>query len=145
LCLNDSYTFEGGLPAGGIYYVNGSEYTTINTTDLGIGTYDITYVYSISQNCNGNASQDLEIENCIGINENNIEELIVYPTITTGEITISGFAFDRIIVQDATGKTVQTITNPETNTINISTLAKGTYFLQISNDKTGKTVAVVKN
>ncbi|MEN9638777.1 MAG: hypothetical protein RLZZ262_645, partial [Bacteroidota bacterium] len=138
-CLNVNYTLSGGEPAGGTYYVNGAEYTTFNTSDLGIGIYEVSYFYNLNQNCGGNATQDLEIESCIGIEENNIETLMVFPTITSGEITITGFDFDKIIVQDATGKTVQTITNPETNTINISHLAKGTYFLQISNDKTGKT------
>jgi hypothetical protein len=144
-CLNVNYTLSGGEPAGGTYYVNGAEYTTFNTSDLGIGIYEVSYFYNLNQNCGGNATQDLEIESCIGIEENNTETLMVFPTITSGEITITGFDFDKIIVQDATGKTVQTFANPETNTINISTLAKGTYFLQISNDKTGKTVAVVKN
>ena len=144
-CLNVNYTMSGGTPTGGTYYINGNEYTTFNTNDLGIGTYDVLYIYNLSQNCGGNATQSLEVESCIGIEENNTETLIVYPTITTGEITITGFDFDKIIVQDATGKTVQTFTNPASNTINISNLAKGTYFLQISNDKTGKTVVVVRN
>ena len=72
----------------------------------------------------------------VGISENINDKMVnIYPNPATNQITIdSNEKIETIAIMDAMGKTVKTIISTN-NTIDVSNLTKGIYFLQIQTDK----------
>lgn len=131
-CLGVSYTFDGGMPAGGTYYFNSTQLDAINTSEWGTGEYEVVYIYNASQNCGGSATQTLTIESCVGTEEMNPSALEIYPTLVQNDITISGVALHEIRIVDMSGRLIYVDSNPRSNVISLSTLAAGMYMIQIN-------------
>ena len=72
----------------------------------------------------------------VGISENSINnQIAVYPNPTTSQITIDiEEKIKNILIIDITGKTVKNLV-PTNNTIDVSNLIKGIYFLQVQTEK----------
>jgi len=68
----------------------------------------------------------------VGVNENPIPNQIrLYPNPSSSQLNItSSEALEKISIIDLTGKTIRTIVNPS-NSIDVSELSKGLYFLQV--------------
>ena len=61
-CIDSgTITLSGGLPAGGMYFVNGTQTPTYNTNTLGIGRHWVKYDYSDANNCMNSDSTQIEI------------------------------------------------------------------------------------
>lgn len=57
-CMDNEVVLEGGTPEGGIYYVNGTPSSVINTSQLGLGSHVVIYEY-IYNTCKFIASDTL--------------------------------------------------------------------------------------
>ena len=72
----------------------------------------------------------------VSINEQNtIHNLSIYPNPVNSQLSIdSEEKIETIAITDIMGKTIETIVTPN-NTIDVSYLTKGVYFLQVKTDK----------
>ena len=73
----------------------------------------------------------------VGISENSINnQITVYPNPATTKLSIDNveLKISSIMIIDLTGKTVKTVI-PANNTIDVSNLIKGIYFLQVQTEK----------
>jgi hypothetical protein len=80
----------------------------------------------------------------VGIEENNSQPVVVYPNPSSKVITLAGEAkIERIRIFNAEGKLVFTRTSDE-NTVDVSVLENGTYFIEIKTDKSTITNRFIK-
>ncbi|MEO5642992.1 MAG: T9SS type A sorting domain-containing protein [Bacteroidia bacterium] len=153
ICANGGlFTLTGESPAGGIWSGNGVSGNALDPLAAGLGIVQISYTYTDANTCSATATQPIYIDNCTGI-ENVSEAAIVsvWPNPTSGVFTISFanttgmVAFD---VMDLQGKIVYSengLVN-NVNTIDISHLANGTYFLRVTTEtQQTQTLKMVKS
>lgn len=128
------FTLNQGLPAGGVYTVNGVTATTFDPGVANIGNNTI--VYTVTENgCSASASQNLPVVLCtIGLDENAINLFEIYPNPTNGALSISGENLSEIKsieVRDELGRLVKTYDQQNIGQLNISELSNGVYTLII--------------
>ena len=125
------------------------------------GTYSVTYsaVGYVSKTVqvtttDGTAQQvDVQLvpEGYVAVDEHSLQQLLVYPDPVGNTMNIRAdeqWQNTEAMVYDATGRQVLSFTlSGETTTVDVSKLAKGTYFVQVRNIVTGeaKTLTIVKN
>ena len=130
---------SGGTPAY-TYDWNNND-TTEDITGLVAGTYMVTV--TDANGCESTLS--VTIESQIGIEENGISA-VVYPNPTNGILTVefSQMLSGTITVLDGIGQLVSTQTiSSLVQTIDLSSNAKGVYFLQISKGESNTVIKVV--
>jgi hypothetical protein len=109
----------------------------------GIGVFSITYSYTDGNGCQNSFSQNINVQSCIGVEEYGFGENIqIYPNPTSGMFSISAsnatFSELQISVTDIQGKVIFSETDnnisPDYNKqINLEELAKGIYYIRLSN------------
>lgn len=108
-------------------------------------TYTVT---GFNGNCSATASTTITVDGTIGIKDNAMSDygIILYPNPAHNELTVEGAETSRIVVIDITGKTlIDKATNGNRNTIDISALNNGIYFLQATdNNGNRKTMKFIK-
>ena len=125
------------------------------------GTYNVTfsaegYVSKTVQvtTTDGSAQQvDVQLvpEGYDAVGEHSLQQLLVYPDPVGNTLNIRAdgqWQAAEAVMFDATGRQVMNFTlSGETTTVDVSKLAKGTYFVQVRNIVTGeaKTLTIVKN
>jgi len=126
---------SGNLPAGLILYSGG----TISGTPTATGTFNFTVQ---ATNSAGNATKTLaiKIEDGVGVSENEMSGIRVYPNPTTGELIIDNgqLTIENVEIFDFYGRKQKIIVNYQLsiiNSINISDLATGIYFLWIKTEQ----------
>jgi len=133
VCVYDpSFALTGGTPAGGTYSGPGVTAGNFDPVTAGNGTHTISYTYTDGNNCEGSATNTITVDGCAGIDETNVIGLTIYPNPTNGMITIQfeGKEADIAIV-DLAGKTVNRVTIQSNETIDMSDLNAGTYFVNV--------------
>jgi len=143
---NPSFLLTGGLPAGGSYSGIGVNAGNFNPATAGNGTHTITYSYTDGNGCSGSATSSITVDGCASIDETNSIGLSIFPNPTNGLITI---LFEgnvaNITVVDLTGKTINNATIQSNETIDLSALNAGTYFINVNVDgKTSTERVIVK-
>ena len=129
---NPSMALTGGTPSGGTYSGPGVTGGNFDPATAGNGTHTITYTYTDGNNCEGSATNTITVDGCASIDETNVVGLAIYPNPTRGIITIQ---FDgklaNVSVVDLTGKVVSKTSIQSTETIDMSNLNAGTYFVNV--------------
>ncbi|MBW7936259.1 MAG: T9SS type A sorting domain-containing protein, partial [Flavobacteriales bacterium] len=141
VCVYDApIILANGTPPNGTFSGLGiSGGNTFNPAIAGIGTHTIFYTVVDGNSCIGSDSLDLEVKECLSIEDNWPSSIIIAPnpasdmvylsfnTGTNGNVTIKLFSLD--------GKVVYTSHLENTDAyqgyINISNIANGVYMLQI--------------
>jgi hypothetical protein len=132
---------SGNLPTG----LELSSAGTISGTPTDTGTFNFTVQ---ATNSIGNATKALaiKIEDGVGISENEMLGIRIYPNPTTGELRIENgeLRIEQIVIYDVYGNALQSHTSPMSPEaiINISHLPTGIYFLRIITEQ-GETVRKV--
>ncbi len=133
-------TLTGGAPLGGIYSGNAVTAGVFNPSSAGVGTHTITYIYTDANNCSNSASDNVQVDNCTGIESANADFFKVYPNPTTGTLIISmtenmsSFELFNLVGE----KVLSNKLAKGNNYIDLSHLSKGAYFVKINT--TNKTV-----
>lgn len=150
VCKNRTFTLTG-TPTGGTWSSTGVISITasgIVTTTNTLGACSVTYAYS-SNGCSSSRTITNNIINCgsrgvNGVNVNN-DKLSIYPNPAHSVITINGVnETGTAAVIDLYGKILKTqILNVGANRIDVSSLAKGMYLLDITTEKGKQTHKVV--
>lgn len=140
----DPYELTEGQPEGGEYsgeYVSDGMY--FHPTDAGVGEHTITYTYTDTYGCINSADYTVSVVNCVGIGENEIVGMELFPNPTNGilNINISANEFNNadLSIIDAIGKEVfhrgnLNIDGTYSTTIDLSTQPQGIYFVIINGE-----------
>jgi hypothetical protein len=136
-----SFILTNGTPSGGVYSGTAVTGNVFNPQAAGVGIHPIAYTITDANGCSNSSTQNITVNNCIGIVENaNVYELNVYPNPTQGMFTlaINNASIDELIVTivDMQGKEVFTsrdknIGNEFKKQIDLSDVAKGIYFIKL--------------
>ena len=144
VCLSSGTIALSASPAGGTFSGTGVSGTTFDPSTAGAGTYAIVYSYTDANSCSNSASQSLVVDLCTGINEFvMVENVFIAPNPASDNITI---AFQnqstdvvRVNIVSMDGKLVfsdlATASSVYSKQINVSTFAKGLYFVQFVSEK----------
>jgi len=122
---------SGNLPTGLTLYSGG----TISGMPTTIGTFNFT-VQATNSAGNDTKALSIKIEDGVGVLENEMGNISIYPNPTTGELTIKNgkLTIDEVNIFDIYGKNVLSnhlITSSSNHLINISHLSAGIYFIKI--------------
>lgn len=146
--LNEAYCVHEApvpimlIPAGGILGGTGIVNGRFDPGTAGIGRHVITYQYENSNGCAGVEKTFVNVENCVGVNSPDLKNsILVYPNPTEGRLTleINGIADNNsaMRIYTVTGKLVfdEKIPAegiPQAKDIDLSSFAKGVYYLKVS-------------
>lgn len=151
----DPLTLSGGSPIGGTYFVNGNAATEIDPAVLGAGNYTITYVYEDNNGCSSEATENLLVDVCIGLEKLLKEKVTLYPN-PANNFAIIALPIEIInnciiSIYDAQGKIIDLLETKQyleagKIIINTENYAEGIYNVQIQsqNEKVILTLAIVK-
>lgn len=131
LCVNYNATQLTGAPAGGTFSGVGMTGDMFDPVLAGVGTHVITY--SVTANgCTGLSQLSMIVDGCVGIQENNFNDVSIYPNPNNGEFTITGLELgESIEILDVTGRILFSKEVSSTQEeVKLNNLAKGKYFFK---------------
>ncbi len=102
-------------------------------------TYTVT---GYNGNCSSTASTTITVEGTIGIDNSrlNVSNITIYPNPAHDKLTISGVSTSHITIIDVTGKVIiDKAAEGSINTVDISRLNSGIYFIQVTDNNWNKT------
>jgi len=152
VCLNwPAFELTGGMPDGGEYSGPGVDNGWFNPAAAGVGTHTITYTYTDPTNCENFATETILVDPCTGMDElEGLSGTIIYPNPTTGAVEvrfnkITGAV--KISVVNTLNRIVYTETIEDINGnslyLDLSSIAKGIYFIRLKTDKEEKALKVI--
>lgn len=136
-CLtNSTFAIPGASPAGGIFSGTGVTGSSFDPS-TGIGVYTITYTYTDANGCTAIDNDDILVNPCLDITNEETQNISIYPNPTEDVFFIkssTGNMYSMTII-DMHGKTVIANTVSDSDMIDISTLSSGVYIVELkSND-----------
>lgn len=141
---NPSMVLTGGLPTGGTYTGPGVNAGSFDPATAGIGTHTITYSYTDGNGCEGSATSTINVDGCASIDKTNTIGLSIFPNPTNGLITIQFEGNSaNINIVDITGKTISTSTIQSNESVDLSSLNAGTYFINVEVDGRKSTERII--
>lgn len=145
LCGGSSVTLQAETP-GDVSYLwtptnLTSSFITLDTTSLGIGTFQVSVlVTDIQTGCSSTAQTNVTFQDCTGLNEISSSGLMIYPNPTKGSFKVRLNTNDlnncNLEIYDATNKLVYSLSNLNVTTtedliINTTNLKEGLYNLYL--------------
>lgn len=147
VCLQSpSFALTGGLPAGGSYTGTGVSSGSFSPSTAGVGAQNITYNYIDANGCSSAASQSITVQDCAGLEENSSIELTIAPNPATETIAITSNEAVTINLVSVDGKIVvaaKQLVPSNVSTIDVSTFARGVYYVQIVGKKVNSVQQIV--
>ena len=135
VCFGDApISLTLGNPSGGIYSGTGVQNNIFDPNQSGIGTFQITYDYTDSNGCSGQASGDITVLVCDASLEEYLSGIEVYPNPMDEKIVME---FDGKIyakLYDLNGKLIHEKAGFNQLVFNVSTLQSAIYYLEISTE-----------
>jgi hypothetical protein len=135
LCVTDGpRTITGGLPAGGNYFGPGVSGGQFSPSVSGVGTFNIGYSYTNASGCSDTAYVLYTVNACVGIGENTLTGVSIYPNPFSQQFVVEGLAAgDQLELTDALGRSVlRAQATRERETLDTSMLPAGIYMLRIT-------------
>jgi PKD repeat protein len=145
VCNDDpAFALTGGSPSGGTYSGTAVTGGMFNPAVAGPGTFAITYSYTDGNNCTNTAVQNIVVDNCTGVpivTASYSLSVKPIPAHSTLDINFIPKAVTGILI-DLTNELGQKVFEKNAGrsasyneTIDVSTLPPGIYFLNIHTDK----------
>lgn len=147
ICVyNPAFALTGGTPAGGSYSGTGVSGGNFNPATAGLGTKTITYSYTDANGCSNTATNTILVDACLGLENNEMTTVSVYPNPTDGKLTLSNVMGNSSFkVISVSGQVVLSgVVSNTANTIDLSSFENGIYVLQLTQEQGLQTVRVVK-
>ena len=139
-----AFELTGGIPIGGEYSGPGVSGGFFDPAVAGIGVHIITYTYMDANGCENFATQTIEVEETLGVNdiENGINFLL-YPNPNKGKLNL---VLNSLLVNDFEIRVVNQIgavifyeninvSNTNEFSFDLSRLASGVYYFILNSDK----------
>ncbi len=146
VCVYNSVApLTGGAPAGGTYTGTGVTGGSFDPASAGIGTHTITYTYMDGNGCQGVATEDIIVDGCASIEENQMNSVSVYPNPADNKLFIvldGDFKFE---ILDTRGRLIENGISTGSIELNTSAYTAGVYFIKVTSESVNATVRVVKN
>ncbi|MEO6425830.1 MAG: T9SS type A sorting domain-containing protein [Bacteroidia bacterium] len=137
-------------------YINGNSGATVELYKVTGGSHSWPGAFPFIANTNEDFNASVEIWRFfrqyklnqflpgVGLNENSLKNSIkVYPNPTTHKLFIDGFSEAKLTISDLVGKVL--ISENNTNTIDVSSLNPGIYFLHISSGNEQSVMKFIKD
>ncbi|MDF3028179.1 MAG: hypothetical protein K0S23_2486 [Fluviicola sp.] len=144
---NPAFALSGGTPAGGTYSGTGVSGGNFDPAAAGLGSETITYSYTdATTTCSNTATNTILVEACLGLENNEIATVSVYPNPTDGKLTLSNVIGNNgFKVLSASGQVVLNgLVSNTANTIDLSAFENGIYVLQLTQEQGVQTIRIVK-
>ena len=90
LCSYEAAISLTGSPAGGTFSGTGVSGSSFDPAIAGAGTHTITYSYTDGNGCIGTTSFSVEVKDCAGVPEEQLEGVALYPNPNDGSFVITG-------------------------------------------------------
>ena len=148
LCLNSSPVQLTAIPSGGVFSGSGVSANEFIPSQAGVGSHTVQYSYVDEFSCSSSEEIQIEVDSCLSLNENYLEDFYVYPNPTSEKFTIefeSEFT-GKVSLIGVDGKVLmdQNLIAQSKQEIDITELPVGIYWIRVSNDLYIKTVRVLK-
>lgn len=144
---NPAFALTGGTPSGGTYSGTGVTGGNFNPATAGIGTETITYSYTDgTTSCSNTATNTINVEECLGLGETEMETISVYPNPTTGKLTLANIETNSTYtIVSVSGQVVLSgeVSNAS-NTIDITSFENGVYVLQLAQEQGIQIIRIIK-
>lgn len=147
ICVyNPAFALSGGAPTGGTYSGTGVSGGNFNPATAGVGPETITYSYTDINGCSNLATNTIQVEECLGLNETEMAIISVYPNPTDGNLTLSNIAGNAAykIVSTSGQVVLSGVVSNTANTIDIASFENGIYVLQLTQEQGLQTIRIVK-
>ena len=136
-----TYVLSGATTGSGVDDASGTVFS--------IGITTVQYLVTDSAGNVDSCSFDVQVDNCVGINENtSLNEVTIYPNPTNGLVHVNLGNNNAInyTISTIEGRIVTQESNVTANnmTINLSNESKGIYFLKIENNTSSKVYKIIR-
>jgi PKD repeat protein len=145
-CVTDNAFNLQGSPAGGSYFGPGMGGNVFTPSSAGIGTHVITYEYTDNNGCSASSEVVIVVEDCtVGIEENQLNSLVLYPNPNAGRFTFSKVLDGaEIEIYSVDGKCIyKAPLSNEEDWIDISNSESGVYTLKMKWHETERNFRVI--
>ena len=131
LCKGDyDFTLSGGKPLGGVYFIDGKE--AVDFIPENTGQYEILYQYTDSHGCAGSAYGYLAVVDCTTSIDHSSEKIRIYPNPARDILNIEVPFKASAVLINSNGINIKHFKlNAGVNTVDISQLRDGVYFLTL--------------
>lgn len=135
LCINESPVSLTATPIGGVYSGDGLTGSSFNPMTAGNGTHPITYTFT-ALSCTASQIQNIIVSPCLGIDNLDTQSIQVYPNPTSQKLNIETTSSTSFLLISTDGKIVipSQLLNSGINTIDVSSFARGVYFMHFGNE-----------
>ena len=144
ICADEGlYLLTGATPAGGNYFGTNITANNFDTDTASLGLNTINYTYTDVNGCNDSASKNVNVNSCVGIEQNDAFGFNVYPNPASCfiNINISGATQVNINVNDLSGRMIiSKLLTGGINSLSLAELESGIYLVILSDKETGKQI-----
>lgn len=145
-CVYNAAFTLAATPAGGTFSGTGVSGSDFDPATAGVGVHTITYDYTDANTCSASITADITVDACASIDENNVNNVAIYPNPATDVITLT-FEADQALVTiySVQGQIMNVNTIHSSEMINVSNLEAGTYIVKVvANNKTYTQRVIIK-
>ncbi|MFN5417243.1 MAG: T9SS type A sorting domain-containing protein, partial [Flavobacteriia bacterium] len=132
------FALTNGLPSGGNYTVNGVSTTTFNPATENLGANTIVYTLLDGNGCTGSTSGNINVLNCLSLEEEAQNLFTVYPNPSSGVFYLKSENIESVrsvVLHDALGRIVNVYFDiTEATIFDLSEYAEGMYTISIKGD-----------
>lgn len=144
VCVYDAaFALTGGSPSGGTYSGTGVTTNQFDPNTAGTGSHTITYSYTDGNGCSNDATTDIVVDACLGIEEITTE-INVYPNPANDHLIIELDGEFNYTITDARGRVVSEGSANNSTTVNVQSFDYGVYFVNVHANEKSSTIRVVK-
>jgi len=142
VCLQDgAFILSGGLPAGGTYTGTGVTGGQFDPAVAGVGTQNISYMYTDGNSCSSSYSESIVVNDCAGLEEIIGTTITVSPNPAQDQLNITCVSENgnkvtwTMFTED--GKTVSAPKSISVGNeiVDVSEFAAGVYFIQFNSNE----------
>jgi len=141
---NSPHTLVEGTPTGGIYLGSGVTNDQFDPSVAGVGTHTITYKYTDANSCTNTATSEITVDLCLSVNEQGLNEVIVYPNPIDDALVIEHAGEFNFEIIDVRGRLIEKGIALDSVTLGTAHYETGVYFAKVHNQNGVATVRVVK-
>jgi len=133
VCNTDGEFDLTGSPSGGDFSGPGMNGSTFNPSIAAIGSNTIIYSYTDNNGCSASSQVNISVDNCLGIEQNKLSSLVLYPNPNNGHFTFSKILEDaQVEIYSIDGKMIYNkVLSKQNKWIDISDSENGIYNLKI--------------